>query len=157
MQSAEIAADLDRENNSQPHLGTLTWTVSANLPSRPVLLAVFALIALSSIAAVFIFHSLIAALLTALVLIASVIDSVLPVSYRLDYEKANVKIGPVEWLEMPWSDVKTVYKTPKGIKLSPFDNPESAALESVRGITLRCPPNMVEAVNLHIQSMALAK
>lgn len=73
-------------------------------------------------------------LMTALLLVGSIAEFLLPVTYTLDDEGAHARL-PGSHRVLPWSRVRRVYLRPHGIKLSPLTTRSWA--ESYRGVVLR--------------------
>ena len=88
------------------------------------------------------FHSLLFALAALAVLTLAIADRVLPQRYRLTNHGVTVTIFGVTTLEMAWTDVQCVSSVRGGVKLSCFENPTTARLESTRGVTLRYPSSL---------------
>lgn len=161
--SASVPCNLPKiPVNSTP--AAATW-VSGSLPQQPLTWSVhllreapagtigIAAAALFVIGAAFaLFHSLIPGIVAALLLLVSVAEYLLPVKFTLDGQRAQVCCGPVEWLSIEWKSVRSVYRTPYGIKLSPFADPQAARMERCRGVRLRVPRALLAQVESAISS-----
>jgi len=130
----------------------LTWRVHLLLENPSKLAGVGIAALLAAVCALILFHNLLLALITAALILVSVSEYLLPLTYTLDSEGAKVSCGTLEWLAMPWETVQSVYRTSYGAKLSPFKNPKTARLENCRGIRLRIPPSRLAEVEAAIAS-----
>jgi len=123
--------------------GTYTWTIhlAARRPGRAVLLLIIIGLALFGVAALLpaawtLPGRLMLLALSALLLIGSIAEFLLPVTYTLDGDGAHARhLGSHRVL--PWHRVRRVYLRPDGIHLSPLSTRSWAA--SYRGVTLRTP------------------
>ncbi|MDR3708235.1 MAG: hypothetical protein P4L33_08035 [Capsulimonadaceae bacterium] len=132
---------------------SLTWVARPDRLTRAQLAAVIAASVAVLSCALALFHSLVFSLVSALLVITSILDRVVPMTYRLDPAGASVRVGPLTWLEMRWSDVRSVLCTPRGLKLSAFDNPATAILESRRGIDLVYEPGMAAQIESRVSEL----
>jgi hypothetical protein len=118
---------------------TITWRVNL-LRENPGKLVGVAAGAFFVMAAAFaLFRLVLPGLVAALLLLVSVAEYLLPLTYTFDSNGVHVSCGPVEWLSMDWKAVRSAYRTSYGIKLSPFVDPKTARMENCRGIRLRVP------------------
>ena len=74
--------------------------------------------------------------LAALLLLSSIAEFLLPVTYTLDAEGAHARL-PGSHRMLAWNRVRRVYLQPNGIKLSPLA--ARGWVESYRGVLLRTP------------------
>ncbi len=109
------------------------WTVHLARRAPKKAAAAWALILAGALAAGVGFHSLVAGILSLLLLAASVSEFLLPVRFRLSATGIEAK-GLVFRRRMAWKDVRQVRRDPLGVKLSPFSR--RSRLESYRGIYL---------------------
>jgi hypothetical protein len=111
-----------------------TWTVHL-AKQRPVMAVVILLVIFFGLFAAYaIGKNWVFVALAALLLLSSVAEFLFPVSYRLDAQGASSRhFG--SWRVLPWAQVRRVYLSPNGIKLSPL--PARGWAEAYRGVTLR--------------------
>lgn len=129
----------------------LVWRVHLFREDPVKIAGVLAGALLAAAGAIVLFHSPLLGIVAALLLLVSVSEYLLPLTYTLDESGAKAACGPVEWLAIEWATVRSVYRTPDGIKLSPFKNPKTARLEQCRGIRLRVPPDRMADVRAMIE------
>ncbi len=113
--------------------GELTWTVQLARRAPRKAWGAVALIVLGSLAAGVGFHSLVAGILSLLLLAASASEFLLPVRFRLSPTGIEAA-GLVFRRRMAWKEVRQVRRDSLGVKLSPL--PRRSRLESYRGIYL---------------------
>ena len=129
----------------------VTWTIpNARLDSSKIPILIATLLAVFGMT-VLIFHGLLMGVLAAALLLGVTLSPTIPLTYVLDSSGARVNIGSFVWLEMPWSAVLCIYSVHGGLKLSAFENPAVARLESHRGIRLRVPKELAPAVESQIE------
>jgi len=122
----------------------LEWTVHL-IKERPAAVARIAACFVATIfCGLFLFHSLLLAMLPAIALLLSVSEYWLPVRYTLTAKGATARWGLV-LLEIAWADVRHAYLTADGIKLSPLER-SGSRMESLRGIFLRFSDNRHEVI-----------
>jgi hypothetical protein len=92
------------------------------------------------------FHTLLVGLVGCVALLGAVKEYLLPLRYRVDSEGATVLCCGITWIELPWREVRSVYRAPAGLKLSPHADPARARTENLRGLTLRFKPEMAGLV-----------
>ncbi|HEY3329550.1 MAG TPA: hypothetical protein VGK19_05975 [Capsulimonadaceae bacterium] len=113
------------------------WSVRPSRRSLKRALSVLVPLAIAAaILSIALFHSLLAGIVAATLLVVTVADQLVPITYTVNETAISVRVGPVVWLDMPWANVASVSCIPEGLKLSAFDNPATARLESKRGIRL---------------------
>lgn len=114
---------------------------------RPLhLLAVGCALALTWRVAVLSFGSGLMAAVGAFVVLASVLEGILPTHYRLTPDGISSRCG-WQLRSLPWSAVRTVTRGADGIHVSPVSR--RSPLWKIRGVTLRFEangPDVVEAV-----------
>ena len=111
---------------------TLEWTV--HLARRnPRKTAALVMVALGALAAWWGFRSIVAGILSLVLLLGSVSDYLFPVRYRLS-EEGIAAAGPLFRRRMKWGEVRRVVRDELGVKLSPLPRP--SRLEAYRGIYL---------------------
>ena len=123
----------------------LCWSVNLarSQPAKIVgVAAAFALILVWSLA---VFHTLVLGLVGVAVAASAVKEYLAPLHYRLDCDGASVRCAGVTWISMPWREIRSVYRVPCGLKLSPHADPVGARFESIRGLTLRAIPPEISA------------
>ncbi len=134
------------------HQNSLHWSVHL-LRQHPeklgAILIAFGLIIACSFC---VFHNVIVGLVGCIVAAGSIKEYLLPLSFTLSETDVVVKCGPMTWLEMPWEQVQAVYRTPAGLKLSPYANPRTSRLELLRGITLRFPRERAAEIEAFVAS-----
>ena len=111
----------------------LTWTVhlARRAPNRAA--GAVALTLAGAMAVALGFRSLVAGILTLILLAASISEFLLPVRFRLS--PAGIEAaGLVFRRRMAWKDVRQVRRDPLGVKLSPLSR--RSRLEAYRGIYL---------------------
>jgi len=123
-----------------------TWTI--HLAARRPRLAAAVLVAIAlGLAGI---HALgapaLVLLLAALLLLGSVAEFLLPVTYTLDADGAHARHFGSHRI-LPWPRVRRVYLLPDGINLSPLTTPGWA--ESYRGVMLRTPDRAAVLVQVH--------
>jgi hypothetical protein len=135
MSSPTLSASLDQDYSGQ----SLTWRTHA-LRDHPEMIGGLVASFGCVIAAAWItFHSLIVGAAASAALAGALKEYIAPLDYRLDDHGVSVRCGPIAWIEMPWEQVRSIYRTSAGLKLSPFPNPKVALTEQLRGVTLRFP------------------
>lgn len=125
---------------------TFAWVMAPSQRIRRRYPLIATLVTMTFLCALVLFHSLALALVSVGLIAAPVIGELVPIGYRMSPEGVRVSLGPVTWLEMPWREIRCIACVPRGLKLSPFDNPATSLLESRRGITLRYPASIAETV-----------
>lgn len=90
-----------------------------------------------------VFAHLAAVLLLLLILTGSLVEFLLPISYRLTTLGAYASCGPSQ-LFLAWRDVRRATRGKDGIYLSPFAKP--SRLDGFRGVRLRCLPENADMV-----------
>lgn len=112
----------------------ITWTVhlASRRPGRAVMALVLIFFALCAVAAVG--KSWLLTIIAAFLLLGSIAEFLLPVTYTLDAKGAHARQFANHRL-LPWRDVRRVYLSRNGIKLSPLVVRSWA--ESYRGVLLR--------------------
>jgi hypothetical protein len=125
---------------------SLTWVVRPSVRIRRRLPLIAAVLAVTFFCALILFHSLIFALAAVALVFVPNAAGILPLTYTLSPQGARVSVGPITWLEMNWRNVRSTVSTKAGLKLSAYDNPATAVLESRRGIALAYPPDMAQRV-----------
>jgi hypothetical protein len=128
----------------------LHWTFKPSIRSRSKAKVAASVIALATFCALALFHSAAIALVVCAILVAAVADRFLPLTYQLNEDTAQVKIGTFVWLEMAWRDVASVTCIPGGVKLSPYVNPATARLEARRGVRLIYPASRAAEVEAEL-------
>lgn len=119
---------------------TTTWTVhlAARRPGKAVVAVIIVALALSGVAMLASSWGpsgvLLIVLLSALLLLGSIAEYLLPVTYTLDASGAHSRLFGSR-RTLPWANVRRVYLRPDGIKLSPLTGKNWA--ESYRGVMLR--------------------
>lgn len=119
-----------------PDIESTTWTIhlAARHPGRTVAALATIILGLFAFAA-FSVHWVVL-LLAGLLLVGSIAEFLLPVTYTLDAEGAHMRhLGSHRIL--PWTRVRRVYLRRNGIKLSPL--PYENWIEAYRGVMLRTP------------------
>ena len=113
-------------------------------PEKAIAVAVaFALILVWSALA---FHTLLVGLVGCIAAAGAVKEYILPLRYRLSGAGAAVTCAGIAWIDLPWDQVRCVYRTPAGLKLSPYADPARSRTEGLRGLTLRFRPEISTAV-----------
>ena len=134
-----------------------SWSVHL-LREQPSRLAVIgACCALVFCSALLLFHNLLVALGATAMVIASVVEYLLPLSYTLDDEGAHVRIAGIDWLDMAWDRVGSAYSIPGGMKLSPFHRPAQSRMEPYRGISLRFAPDQAAGIEEFVKRRTHAR
>ena len=115
----------------------LTWTVrlSSQQPGRVGF--VFALAALAGLGGFF-WLGLSGTLVALFAVLGSTAEFWMPLHYRIDDRSGTVRCGFVV-SAIEWSDVKQIWVTDEGVKLSPLAG--SRRLEAFRGVFLRFSDN----------------
>jgi hypothetical protein len=155
MQVGEIVQD-KRVISTTPAAASessLTWTIWHHKREPRKVCTVILALGITALGAFFVFHNIIVSLVAMALVFGAVADKLLPLTYQLEPEHVTVKLGKIEWLEMAWNDVKSVYETSDGIKLSVFSTPKLARLEHVRGILLLFPDSKREEIAKYIQQV----
>lgn len=143
-------APMDRSADSSA--AALTWRVHLLREDPPKLAGILAAALLVVASAFAVFHNIVPGLVAALLLLVSLAEYLLPLTFTLDPRGAHVACGSVEWLSIEWKAVRSVYRTSYGIKLSPFADPKTARMEQCRGVRLRVPPARIAQVEQAISS-----
>jgi len=132
---------------------SISWVVR---PSARVLkrLPIVAVMLLTTFLCAFaLFRSVIFSIAAVALVLLPNIAGIAPLTYRVSAQGACVSIGPVIWLQMNWQDVRSIACIKGGLKLSAFDNPATAVLESRRGIALTYPPDMATRVETAVSRL----
>lgn len=132
---------------------SISWTYSPIDYSSSKLYISFCLIGASSFAASILFHCVAAAVIVSAVLLFSIADSILPMTYSLDSDGVTVKVMNIEYLHMPRSAVKKVYWSGRTLKLTPYASPEKNPMENFRGIPLKFTVEQTDEVLDYLSSV----
>lgn len=138
--SNEQGLDLSQVTEPSPASSTtsqslaLTWQVHLlkRYPSRLPTLTLAILF--GALCTAMIFHQLLPVLVVVLLLLSSVAEYLLPITFVIDESGVSSQCG---WnrVQMSWSSIKRLQRRPKGILLSPLLAPSS--LDKFRGLWLR--------------------
>jgi hypothetical protein len=145
------AADMSSESPQTDHKAGLNtdvmeWKIflMAERPVQAIGVAIaFALILTWSVIA---FHNVLVGLAGCIAAAGAIKEYLFPLKFRLTSDSASVTCAGVPWVELPWSQVRSVYQTPSGLKLSPYANPKLARTENLRGMTLRARADQASEV-----------
>jgi len=153
------ASDIDASELSTP-IALLTWRIVRASQSPAKLCIVCAAIFATFFLGTLVMHSVIAGLIGAMLVLASVKEFALPMTYVLTAKSAQVKCLGIVCHEINWADIQTIYTVQGGLKLSPNVNPMISRTEQMRGVTLQISkdqrPNTLKTIQLlagkHIQT-----
>lgn len=137
--------------NSNTDRVRLEWTLH-QAQTQPMRTAIIVcVIALAGISGWVLFHSLLLVLMGMFFIFTSVSEFLLPIHYELSQQKVSAAWGWTK-LEMEWGQVKQVFHSSDGVRLSPLAN--QGRLNAFRGVQLRFPKEKEKEVLRLIASLA---
>jgi hypothetical protein len=141
-------------SNDQPVQTITKWTVHPNSksPNRLVVI-IFAALATLTLGTL-VTHSILIGLLGANLLLASLKEFVFPITYILTTKSAKSLCLGIPCSEIAWTDIKTVYRTQTGLKLSPSSDPINSKVEHIRGVELNFTKEDRIEIEEHVQVLS---
>jgi|YelNatPaOPRAMG01_1025707.scaffolds.fasta_scaffold13026_2 hypothetical protein len=111
----------------------MEWTLH-KAQAQPLRTAVIlCIIALAGLSGWLLFHSLLLVLMGMFFIFTSVSEFLLPIHYQLSQQKVSAAWGWTK-MEMEWNQVKQVFHSSNGVRLSPLTN--QGRLNAFRGVQL---------------------